>query len=287
MLPLPPDFAGVLADVEPDVETGLDAGGDDFFTLAGLLDGHGVLDGVAALDLAGWLTGGALELVPGSGGWVPLVGGDEESVGGAVMVGGGDELAGGGLVGLELVEPVPVVDLLGGAVVWQLAPGVTVAPAEWWLPPPVGLSLLAASEPGPLAPPPVPWWLVSLPDDPAAEEAELGDTTCGSSVRAKPPAATTKTAMPMPATGRIQLYRGRAWPGCPGAGRKRSTTAQKATTTGSIQRRNQAAAPADQADADSKDSIGRFSRSLIRSSPSADGSIESAAACRARRRASS
>src|ERR1700733_8899130 len=114
MLPLPPDFAGVLADVEPDVEAGLDAGGDDFFTLAVLLDGHGVLDGVAALDLAGWLTGGALELVPGSGGWVPLVGGDEESVGGAVMVGGGDELAGGGLVGLELVEPGPVGDLIGG-----------------------------------------------------------------------------------------------------------------------------------------------------------------------------
>ena len=44
---------------------------------------------------------------------------------------------------------------------------------------------------------------------------------------------------------------------------------------------------ADQADADSRESIGRLSRSLIRSSPSADGSIESAAACSARRRASS
>ena len=215
------------------------------------------------------------------------MGGEEGSVGGEVLVGGGDELAGGGLVGLELAEPVPVLALLGGAVVWQLVPGVTVGPAVWWPSSPVGLALLPYSEPGPLAPPPVPWWLVSLPDDPAAEEAELGDTTCGSSVRAKPPAATTKTAMPMPATGRIQLYRGRAWPGCPGAGRKRSTTAQKAATTGSIQRRNQAAAPADQAVADSKDSIGRFSRSLIRCSPSADGSIESAAACRARRRASS
>jgi hypothetical protein len=119
------------------------------------------------------------------------------------------------------------------------------------------------------------------------EEDELGEMACGSVFRAKAPAATTKTAMPIPATGRIQLYRGRAWPALAGAGRKRSMTAQKAATTGSITRRSQAAVPADQADAASKDSIGRFSRSRIRSSPSADGSMESAAACSARRRASS
>ena len=122
---------------------------------------------------------------------------------------------------------------------------------------------------------------------PSAEEFELGETTCGSSVTAKPPAATTKTAMPMPATGRSQPYRGRAWPGLAAAGRKRSMTARQAAMTGSIQRRSQAAVLADQADADSRESIGRLSRSLIRSSPSADGSIESAAACSARRRASS
>jgi hypothetical protein len=103
---------------------------------------------------------------------------------------------------------------------------------------------------------------------------------CGRVFSAKAPAATTKTAMPMPATGRIQLYRGRAWPGRAGAGRNRSTTAWAAATSGSVHRRHQA-------EADSKDSIGRFSRSRIRCSPSADGSMESAAAWSARRRASS
>ena len=86
-----------------------------------------------------------------------------------------------------------------------------------------------------------------------------------------------RTAAPRAATGRAQPYRGRAaWPDRAAAGRKRPAT-------GSSHRRR----PAYQAEADSKESIGRFSRSLMRSSPSADGSIESAAACRARRRASS
>jgi hypothetical protein len=141
--------------------------------------------------------------------------------------------------------------------------------------------------PAPLPPPLPPCPVEPLLAAPSAEAFEVGETTCGSSVTANAPAATTKTAMPMPATGRSQPYRGRAWPGLAGAGRKRSMTARQATRTGSIQRRSQAAVLADQADADSRESIGRLSRSLIRSSPSADGSIESAAACSARRRASS
>ena len=57
LLPVPVDFAGEVAGAELDVEppAAPDAGEDDLgaFTLAVLPDAHGVLDGVAALDLAG------------------------------------------------------------------------------------------------------------------------------------------------------------------------------------------------------------------------------------------
>jgi hypothetical protein len=288
-LPVPEVFAGVLAGGELEVGAELDGGGDlglDTLTES-LADGHGGLDDAAVAWVPdGWLTGAELALIPGTGVLLPGPG-DGDSLG-DVEAAGGVELV-GGLVGPALVEPVgPVGGLdLAAAGVVQCG-GAAVGAAEW-RPPDVGCALEASCVPPPLPPPlpPPPLWVEPLFEEPSADEEELGEMACGSSVRAKPPAATTKTAMPMPATGRIQPYRGRAWPGLAGVGRKRSTTAQKAATTGSIQRRSQAAVPADQADADSNDSIGRFSRSLIRSSPSADGSIESAAACSARRRASS
>jgi hypothetical protein len=285
------DFGDVLADgeVDVDVDAEVDDGGGDLATFVlteALADGHGRLDDRAAARVsAGPLAGPELPPSPGAGVLLPGAGdgdpvGDVESGGGVVV---------GGPLGLGLVEPVRPAGGLdlpaaaGVVHVGRAGPGWVTWPLGAGPLDPIGVA-------PPFAPPPAlppPCWVEPLFAAPFADVLELGETTWGSSVTAKPPAATTKTAMPMPATGRIQLYRGRAWPGRPGTGRKRSTTAQKAATTGSIQRLSQAAAPADQADADSKDSIGRFSRSLIRCSPSADGSIESAAACRARRRASS
>jgi hypothetical protein len=64
--------------------------------------------------------------------------------------------------------------------------------------------------PGPAAPPPLP----PPPEVPLcellpAEDAEVV-ALIGNWLSAKPPAATTATAMPMPATGRSQPCRGRA-----------------------------------------------------------------------------
>jgi hypothetical protein len=247
--------------------------------LAGLLLAQGVpaVPG-DTLDRADWLISAAPPLMPGSGMIELDVGvgdgvieGDAEVDADAELV----DLGGGVIVGageLELDDVGRQADLAGGLAPCECPCGVVRA-------------LAAASEPPP--PPLLPCgadWLLEVLE---AEEAEVVDMTCGSRLSPKPPTATTKTAMPMPATGRIQLYRGRAWPGLPVAGRKRSTTAQKAATTGSIHWRSRATVSADQADADSRDSIGRFIRSRIRSSPSADGSIDSAAACSARRSASS
>jgi hypothetical protein len=288
----PPVLPGAEVD-EDEVDAGvvLLGGGGDLDTFAfdvveASADGHGRADGVAAdLALAVGLTGSPVALIPGTGMLVPTVG-DVVGLGDVVSEGGG--VAGGGVVGPAVVEPVLPA---GGLGLW--AGGVVHAgPGPGggaWPPLEVEPELLgsAVPPPAPVPPPLPPCWVEPLFEAPSAEELELGETTWGSSVTAKPPAATTKTAMPMPATGRSQPCRGRAWPGRAAAGRKRSMTARQAAMTGSIQPRSQAAVLADQADADSRDSIGRLSRSLIRSSPSADGSIESAAACRARRRASS
>ena len=280
----------VLAGGEAGAEEELVTGGGDLVAFVldvveALADGHGGTD-VLAVDvaLAGGFTGAPLPTTPVAGVLLPGVG-----VGVAVgdVVSGGGVLV-GGVGGLAVVEPVlPAGGLglwAGGVVHVGLGPG-----AAAWPPLVAALELAPNGVPPPVPPPPPlpPWWVVPLFEAPSAEEFELGETTCGSSVTAKPPAATTKTAMPMPATGRSQPYRGRAWPGRAGTGRKRSMTARPAAMTGSSQLRSQAAVLADQADADSRESIGRLSRSLIRSSPSADGSIESAAACSARRRASS
>jgi hypothetical protein len=301
VLPAPvlpaPVLPGVeLADGEAGVEAELAGGGGDLLAFAfdvveAIADGHGRADDDAAADLAlaGGLTGAPLPPIPGPGVVVPTV---PDGVGlGDVVLAGGGGVADGGVVGAVLVELVlPAgglagLDLCADGVV-HAGPGP--AGGAWPLLD-AGLELAPSAAPPPVpAPLPLPpCWAEPLFDVPSAEELELGETTCGSSVTAKPPAATTKTAMPMPATGRSQPCRGRAWPGRAAAGRKRSMTARQAARTGSIQPRSQAAVLADQADADSRDSIGRLSRSLIRSSPSADGSIESAAACSARRRASS
>jgi hypothetical protein len=139
-VPVPGAFTGELADAELDVESaGLDGDEDDLGAVAlaeaVLPDGHGVLDPVAALGPEGWLTGGALELIPPPGGTVALVLGDGDPLGGAELVGGGALIS--VPVGLGVVEPGAGLVLLAFGVGWQLA-GVTVAPAGWWLPPEVG-----------------------------------------------------------------------------------------------------------------------------------------------------
>jgi hypothetical protein len=115
---------------------------------------------------------------------------------------------------------------------------------------------------------------------------------CGSVMIAKAPAATTKIAVPMAAIGRSQPKRGPSSPGARSAGRNRSMTDQKASRierkTGATHAVIRVAASEYQAMADATDSSGcGRSRALIRSSPSADGSTESAAACSARRSISS
>jgi hypothetical protein len=295
VLPAPVPPGAEVADGEADAGAELLTGGGDLVAFAFafdvvelLADGHGRAD-VAAADLAraDTLAGAPLALIPGRGGLVPTTGGgDVIGVGGVVS--GGGVVAGGGVVGLALAEPVARaggLDLRAGGGVVHPGPG----PGAAARPLVEGPAVVPNGVPPPVPPPPPlpPGWAGPLFETPSAEGLELVETTCGSSATAKPPAATTKTAMLMPATGRSQPYRGRAWPGRGVAGRKRSMTARQAAMTGSIQRRSQAAVLADQASADSRDSIGRLSRSLIRSSPSADGSIESAAACSARRRTSS
>jgi hypothetical protein len=235
-------------------------------------------------------TGPALSLTPGAG--MPVGLGSADGLGsgdGDGVVTGGEELTGVLDAGALAVLVAVALELeLGlGAGADEHVAGVKVAPPPGlpplpdepaWEPEPVGV---------PPWPPPLPMPACGAGSPlctPPSEEAVLADVDEKWWVRAKPPTATTKTAAPMAATGRTQPYRGRAaWPGRAAAGRKRSTTARKAAATGSSHRRR----PAYQAEADSKESIGRLIRSRMRCRPSADGSIESAAACRARRRASS
>lgn len=295
-LVLPGSFAGEDADAVPVAGAELLAGGEDVVLVLALVEllaggatgGHAWVDEAAGvLAPVDELAGGPPVPVPGAGVLVP--GGGGAVVAGGGVTGGEVVVTGGVAGGLVLVEPV---EPAGGLVLWTAGGGVVhVGAGPGWAAWPLELvrapELNGVPPPAPL-PPPLPLCAAEpLLAAPSAEAFEVGETTCGSSVTANAPAATTKTAMPMPATGRSQPYRGRAWPGLAGAGRKRSMMARQATRTGSIQRRSQAAVLADQADADSRESIGRLSRSLIRSSPSADGSIESAAACSARRRASS
>jgi hypothetical protein len=288
VLVVPPvtGLGAALDDVEPVAgaeDDGLAGGGGGVVLTLGLGAGEVEPHAELAAALAVVPTGPPLPPVPGFGVAVPLGVTDGDGSGDVDGLAGGEVLAGAD--GEVLAEPVSAgleLVLTAGFGVQDAAaagtdgfgwwPGVV-----WWLPEPF-------SEPPPLPLPPLaPVTWPPLCELLSAEEAEV--VAMGVNwLSAKPPAATTATAMPMPATGRSQPGRGRAWPGWAAvSGRKRSTTAQKAATTGSKNRRR----PAYQAEADSNESIGRFSRSRIRSSPSADGSIESAAACRARRRASS
>ena len=256
------------------------------------LEGDGVVDvwilGAGLDDPQPFAPGGpALPLTPVSGALGEGVGDGEFVVAGDVEVAGGDVELTGEVDGDTLGE------LLGGALDLAGA-GVQVAAGDTVAPPPALLPLLPdepVREPLPVTDPPL---LPPGPEPPCAaepplctepsEEAVLAVFDVRWLLSARPTTATMRTAAPMAATGRTQLYRGRA--ACPGraaAGRNRPATAPKAAATGSSHRRR----PAYQAEADSNESIGRLSRSRIRSSPSADGSIESAAACRARRRASS
>jgi hypothetical protein len=123
--------------------------------------------------------------------------------------------------------------------------------------------------------------------DPSMEEI-----ACGSVMIAKAPAATTKMAVPAAAVGRIQPFRRAFSPGAALAGRKRSMTDQNASIAVQISGADHVAmalaASWHHATTDAKDGPGAvFIRALIRSSPSGDGSIDSAAACRARRSTSS
>jgi len=114
----------------------------------------------------------------------------------------------------------------------------------------------------------------------------------GMAMAANAPAATTKMARPVAVSGRSQRSPGLAWPGGLSSGRNRSMRAQKisqaAPSAGTAHPVSRTAATEYQPAIEENDSSGgRPSRSLIRSSPSADGSTDSAAACRARRRMSS
>jgi hypothetical protein len=114
----------------------------------------------------------------------------------------------------------------------------------------------------------------------------------GMTLAAKAPPATTKSARAVAVIGRSQRRPGLACPGAASSGRNRSIRAQKISQAvpkaGTAHPANRTAATENQPAIEENDSSGEYpSRSLIRSSPSADGSTDSAAACRARRRMSS
>jgi hypothetical protein len=142
--------------------------------------------------------------------------------------------------------------------------------------------------------------LPPLPPDPAEcsqgqvvkADPSLEEIACGSVMIAKAPAATTKIAVPAAATGRIQPFRGPLSPGADFEGRKRSMTDQSASMgvwiSGTVHVTIALAASRHQATAHATDGAdGVLIRALIRSSPSGDGSTDSAAACSARRSTSS
>jgi hypothetical protein len=235
----------------------------------------------------------AVPVVPEVG-WVGVV---------SLVVGDGDVVVDGdGLVDVG----VGVLLVLPGAELFEL-PGDGVTPVEGVL---VGWHLLAAGEvdvgrekpveslrewigeepftaPWPPPPPVPPPWVV------CPAEAVGAAVMRGMAMAAKAPAATTKIARPVAVTGRSQRRPGRA--ACPGGvsvGLNRSTRAQKISQAvpkaGTAQPASRTAATEPQPEIEENDSSGgRPSRSLIRSSPSADGSTDSAAACKARRRMSS
>lgn len=124
-----------------------------------------------------------------------------------------------------------------------------------------------------------------------SEMEPVDEIACGSVITARMPAAITKIAVPIAAAGRSQPYRDLA---CPdgSSGRNRSTVAQKMSSsesmTGSAQLTKRRVVSAYQSEIMANEiSDGGASRSLIRSSPSGDGSIDSAALCSARRSTSS
>jgi hypothetical protein len=124
------------------------------------------------------------------------------------------------------------------------------------------------------------------------EALPLEEMACGSVMIAKAPAATTKIAVPIAAMGRSQPKWGPPRPGSAAAGRNRSRTDQKASRAarmiGAAHATSRVAISEYQARADAKESAGGVpSRALIRSRPSADGSMDSAATCSARRSTSS
>ncbi|MGH3276381.1 MAG: hypothetical protein ACRDNZ_18890 [Streptosporangiaceae bacterium] len=282
------ELTGVLDGGAEELSGGVLVGAAGFFVVvfAGGLDWHGVADLVDCFGLAVWLAGGALPVRGASGITVP------DGLGVTDAVPEGDVLG----------DPLPVVEDDGdGLAEWLAGGGLTLPVREvpCWVhaemagaAPAIGVRVDALLAPeASCEPPPSPRLPLCGADPPPEEPDTLAEpdvaSTCGRLVSAKAPAATTKIAVPMAAIGRSQAYPDRACPGLGLAGRKRSAMTQMALITGRARRLSQPKMPVDQADAAPKDSIGRFNRARIRSSPSADGSMESAAACSARRRASS
>jgi hypothetical protein len=207
---VPGSLAGEDADV-PEAGDELLAGGGEGFVLVlvdelanGAADVHAGV-GEAAGDLApvDELAGGPLAPVPGAGVLVPVVG-DVVGDGGGVT-GGDVVLVGGVVVGPAVDEPVVPA---GGLDLWTAGGVVHVGVGPGWAAWPLVVAcapeLNGVPPPAPLPPPVPPCPVEPLLAAPSAEEFEVGETTCGSSVTANAPAATTKTAMPMPATGRSQ-----------------------------------------------------------------------------------
>lgn len=142
--------------------------------------------------------------------------------------------------------------------------------------------------------------LPPLPPDPAEcshgqvvkADPSLEEIACGSVMIAKAPAATTKIAVPAAAAGRIQPFRRPFSPGVALAGRNRSMADQNvsaaARNSGPARVAMARATSWYHATADANDGPDDVPiRALIRSSPSGDGSTDSAAACSARRSTSS
>jgi hypothetical protein len=230
---------------------------------------------------------------PGSGVVLSLVGGDV----GVSLTGG--ELTGGELTGGELTGG----ELTGGE---ELVAGGELD--EVPLPPDglhevfaIGTPAIGPTAPGALGP--VISWepLAFSPEVPDGAELpswvfhgralELSPVACGRVMTAKAPAATTKMAVPIAATGRSQPYRPRPCSESP-PGRNRSAAVQKnssaAETAGSAQEASRTAAPEHHAAAVASENTGDGRmRARMRSSPSAPGSIFSAAACSAWRSTSS
>jgi len=202
---------------------------------------------------------------------------------GLVLVTGGDELPDGPGFGLLL----PGGELLTS---WHFFAAGELAP---WrgvyagVPEPDGYCaapLEACCRPGP--PPPLPDGWCCLVDE------LLDEIACGMVIAAAAPAATTKISVAIAAAGRSQARRGRALPG-PGADGQNLPAALRnpsaiAVSSDPVRPAIRSVVSEYQPAAVANDSSGgRPSRALIRSSPSEDGSTDSAAACSALRSTSS